>query len=300
MTTGAAAVRTAAAARQRHQQAEGPWLQAWRRLLHHRLAMGALLTLALIIVGVVLGPVVTGYDPTRTSLLERFTPPSATHWFGTDEIGRDTFTRVMLGGRISLMVGLVVGIGAVLIGVLVGTVAGYRGGLLDNLLMRVVDVGEVLPRIVILLVMARVLGPGLLNVILILVVLEWTRAARLMRGMILSLREQTFIEAARAVGASGWRISVQHLVPNCIAPLIVETTLMVGYAIRAEAILSFLGLGIQPPMPSWGNLLSNASQYFYTAPWQVYIPGFCIFVTLVTINLLGDGLRDALDPRQTR
>lgn len=171
------------------------------------------------------------------------------------------------------------------------------GGALDNFLMRLVDVTYTVPRIVLLLVLAKLVGPGLVSIIVILVALEWTSSARLTRGMVLSLREQAFVEAARSVGASPGRVLFGHIVPNSLAPLIVAATLDAGAAIRAETTLSFLGLGIQPPMPSWGNLLTNSSFYLFTAPWQVFMPGVFIFIALMSFNLLGDGLRDALDPR---
>ncbi len=223
--------------------------------------------------------------------------PSAKHWFGTDELGRDTWVRIMHGGRVSLAVGLIVGISTVFLGGLIGILAGYMGGALDNGLMRVVDTIYTIPRIVLLLVLSKLAGPGLLNIIIILVALEWTNAARLARGAVLSFREQEFVLAARCLGASRWRIMLRHLLPNSLAPLIVSATLDAGAAIRAETTLSFLGLGIQPPTPSWGNLLTHAATNIFIAPLQVFLPGLFIFFALMSFNLLGDALRDALDPR---
>jgi len=194
-------------------------------------------------------------------------------------------------------VGLIVGLSTIIVGGLVGILAGYFGGLIDNLLMRLVDTIYTIPRIVLLLVLSKVAGPGLLNIIIILVALEWTNAARLARGAVLSFREQEFVLAARCLGASRWRVMLRHLLPNSLAPLIVSATLDAGAAIRAETTLSFLGLGIQPPTPSWGNLLTHASTNIFIAPLQVFLPGMFIFFALMSFNLLGDALRDALDPR---
>jgi peptide/nickel transport system permease protein len=244
-----------------------------------------------------LGPFFVPYEPDSTRLVERFRPPNPLHWFGTDELGRDTLVRVMHGGRISLLVGISVALASTLLGGVIGAVAGFSGGVVDNCLMRIVDVIQSIPRIVFLLVLAKLVGPGLASIIVILVLLEWTGAARVTRGVVLSLREHTFVEAARVVGCTDRRLIFQHVLPNAFSPLIVAATLDAAAAIRSEATLSFLGLGIQPPTPSWGNLLNNASTYFLTAPWQVYIPGLFIFIALMSLNLLGDGLRDALDPR---
>ena len=223
--------------------------------------------------------------------------PSAKHWLGTDELGRDTWVRIMHGGRVSLAVGLTVGISTVILGGLIGILAGYVGGVLDNALMRLVDTIYTIPRIVLLLVLSKLAGPGLLNIIIILVALEWTNAARLARSAVLSFREQEFVLAAQCLGASRWRVMLRHLLPNSLAPLIVSATLDAGAAIRAETTLSFLGLGIQPPTPSWGNLLTNAATNIFIAPLQVFLPGLFIFFALMSFNLLGDALRDALDPR---
>jgi len=278
----------------------GYWQVVWRRFRQHRVAYVGLfffLTLLLLVIG---GPYLFPYTLDQVSLGERMQGPSASHWFGTDELGRDTWVRIMYGGRVSLMVGLTVGISTVIIGGLVGIIAGYVGGGVDNILMRIVDVIYTIPRIVLLLVLSKVAGPGLLNIIIILVALEWTSAARLARGAVLSYREQEFVLAAQCLGASRWRIMLRHLLPNSLAPLIVAATLDAGAAIRAETTLSFLGLGIQPPTPSWGNLLTNASTNIFIAPLQVFLPGLFIFFALISFNLLGDALRDAMDPRLSR
>ena len=278
----------------------GYWVTVWRRFRQHRVAYVGLFFFSALILLVIVGPYLLPYRLDQISLSERMHGPSLSHWFGTDELGRDTWVRIMHGGRVSLTVGLIVGFSTVIIGGLVGVVAGYIGGRLDNILMRIVDVIYTIPRIVLLLVLSKVAGPGLVNIITILVALEWTNAARLARGAVLSYREQEFVLAAQCLGASRWRIMLRHLLPNSLAPLIVAATLDAGAAIRAETTLSFLGLGIQPPTPSWGNLLTNASTNIFIAPLQVFLPGMFIFFALMSFNLLGDALRDAMDPRLTR
>lgn len=278
----------------------GRWLALWQRFKQHRVAYAGLFFFLALLLLVIFGPYLFPYELDQVSLTERMHGPSTRHWFGTDELGRDTWVRIMHGGRVSLTVGLMVGISAVLIGGLVGIVAGYLGGMLDNILMRIVDVIYTIPRIVLLLVLSKVAGPGLGSIIIILIAVEWTNAARLARGAVLSFREQEFVLAAQCLGASKWRVMLRHLLPNSLAPLIVAATLDAGAAIRAETTLSFLGLGIQPPTPSWGNLLTNASTNIFIAPLQVFLPGMFIFFTLMSFNLLGDALRDAMDPRLTQ
>jgi len=278
----------------------GYWLTIWRRFRQHRVAYVGFFFFVFLLLLVIVGPHLAPYQLDQVSLGERMHGPSLGHWFGTDELGRDTWVRIMHGGRVSLAVGIIVGVSTVILGGLIGILAGYVGGALDNILMRIVDTIYTIPRIVLLLVLSKVAGPGLLNIIIILVALEWTNAARLARGAVLSYREQEFVLAAQCLGASRWRIMLRHLLPNSLAPLIVAATLDAGAAIRAETTLSFLGLGIQPPTPSWGNLLTNASTNIFIAPLQVFLPGLFIFFALMSFNLLGDALRDAMDPRLTQ
>jgi ABC-type dipeptide/oligopeptide/nickel transport system permease subunit len=275
----------------------GYWRVVWRRFKQHRVAFVGFFFFVLLIIAVIVGPYLAPYELDQVSLSERMQMPSTKHWLGTDELGRDTWVRIMHGGRVSLTVGLTVGISTVILGGLIGILAGYMGGVLDNALMRLVDTIYTIPRIVLLLVLSKLAGPGLLNIIIILVALEWTNAARLARSAVLSFREQEFVLAAQCLGASRWRVMLRHLLPNSLAPLIVSATLDAGAAIRAETTLSFLGLGIQPPTPSWGNLLTNAATNIFIAPLQVFLPGLFIFLALMSFNLLGDALRDALDPR---
>jgi ABC-type dipeptide/oligopeptide/nickel transport system permease subunit len=279
---------------------EGYWRIVWRRFKRHRVAYVGFFFFVFLLLLAILGPHVVPYQLDQVSLGKRMHMPSSSHWFGTDELGRDTWVRIMYGGRVSLAVGLTVGFSTVILGGLIGILAGYVGGVVDNALMRIVDVIYTIPRIVLLLVLSKLAGPGLLNIIIILVSLEWTNAARLARSAVLSFREQEFVLAAQCLGASRWRVMLRHLLPNSLAPLIVAATLDAGAAIRAETTLSFLGLGIQPPTPSWGNLLTNAATNIFIAPLQVFLPGLFIFFALMSFNLLGDALRDALDPRLTQ
>ena len=279
---------------------EGYWRIVWRRFKQHRVAYVGFFFFVFLLLLVIFGPHVVPYQLDQVSLGKRMHMPSSGHWFGTDELGRDTWVRIMYGGRVSLAVGLIVGFSTVIVGGLIGILAGYVGGVVDNALMRIVDVIYTIPRIVLLLVLSKLAGPGLLNIIIILVALEWTNAARLARSAVLSFREQEFVLAAECLGASRWRVMLRHLLPNSLAPLIVAATLDAGAAIRAETTLSFLGLGIQPPTPSWGNLLTNAATNIFIAPLQVFLPGLFIFFALMSFNLLGDALRDALDPRLTQ
>lgn len=273
------------------------WRMVLRRLLHHPVGLVAAILLLAIMAACFVGPFLIPYEPDQVGVTSRFAPPSTEHWLGGDEFGRDTLIRVLAGGRVSLAVGLSVAVMATLLGTAIGVVSGYVGGWVDDLLMRILDVLHAVPRIALLLLAAKALGPGFGTMIVILTALSWTGNARLARGIALSLKEMPFIEGSRALGADATRLIFRHIVPNSASALIVATTLEAGAAIGAEATLSFLGLGILPPTPSWGNLLSNSQTYFWVAPFQVFYPGIAIFLTLLAFNLVGDALRDALDPR---
>jgi peptide/nickel transport system permease protein len=279
----------------------GYWPLVWRRFRRHRLAIaGMAVAMALSAVSIV-APAVAPYDIERVNLAARWQPPSLSHPFGTDELGRDALSRAMHAGRISLSVGYLAAFGVALIGTVTGVLAGYYGGAVDTALMRLVDVLISLPTIPLYLIMAALVpGGGVDRIILIFVAIGWTTASRLVRGQVLSLKASDYVEAARALGASDLRIMVRHLVPNAMAPIIVATTLAVGGFILAEAGLSYLGLGIQPPIPSWGNMLQRAQEYVWNAAWLAVFPGILIFMTVLSFNFLGDGLRDALDPRLKR
>lgn len=276
--------------------------RVWRKFRQHRLALFGLAALAVLVVASAAAPLLTTYDPFATDLGSRLLPPSASHWMGTDELGRDIFTRILYGGRISLGVGVVVAVVAAGFGGLVGALSAYAGGLVDEAAMRFVDMVRALPALPFLIVFTVLmrswgLAGGFWSIVAVLAAFTWTDVARIVRGVVLSLKEQDFVTAAKCVGIPGWRIVGRHLLPNALAPMLVATTLGAGIAILAESALSFLGLGIQPPTPSWGNMLFNAQNYLWTNPQIAVFPGAFIFLTLLSLNLLGDGLRDALDPR---
>jgi peptide/nickel transport system permease protein len=245
------------------------------------------------------------YDPEVSSMAERLQSPSWVHPMGTDALGRDLFTRVLYGGRISLLVGLlVIGI-SISIGVPVGAIAGYYGGRLDSILMRITDTFLTLPTLLVLILLSAILREvdiplfernSVLTIAFVIGILSWMIFARLVRASFLTLRELDFVSATRALGGSDLRIILRHVLPNSIGPIIVEATLEMGYAIIEESGLSFLGFGIQPPTPSWGNLLSNAQENFTKYPWLAIFPGLMIFLSIISVNYIGDGLRDAFDP----
>jgi peptide/nickel transport system permease protein len=274
------------------------WQIAWKRFLKHRLAMfGGTVALALTLMAL-LAPWIAPYSFERISLSTRWVQPGLGHFFGTDELGRDVLTRIMFAGRISLVVGYVTAVSVSLTGALMGALAGFYGGWIDSVIMRIVDMLIAVPLLPLYLIMAALLpGGGVGRIVLILSVFGWTTVARLVRGQILSLKSQDFVEAGRAMGASESRIILRHLIPNALAPVIVAATLTVGNAILTESGLSYLGLGIQPPIPSWGNMLQRAQEYLLKASWLAVFPGIFIFMTVLSFNFLGDGLRDALDPR---
>jgi len=272
----------------------------WAVFAQNRMAVVGAAMLTLIVVASVLGPILSPYDTVTQDVVNRFAPPSLAHPMGTDELGRDVMTRILAGGRLSLAVGALATIMALVIGVTVGALAGYRTGWLDNVLMRLVDLALSLPDLFLLILAGALLGPSVLTMVIIIGLVRWMNVARLVRASFLSLREREFVEAAHAIGARPWRIVVQHLLPNSLSPIIVAGTLGVASAIIAESTLSFLGLGLQPPASSWGSMLRNAQPQIFTNPWMAVFPGAMIFLTVISINFVGDGLRDALDPGTLR
>jgi peptide/nickel transport system permease protein len=271
---------------------------AWRRFKRHHLAIGSAVVLLLLGLSALLAPLLTPYTFAQQNLVERLQSPSLTHYFGTDQLGRDLFTRVLYGGRISLLVGISVAITAGVVGGVVGAMAGFYGGWIDNLLMRVTDLFLSIPFLVILIIASTFFGGSVLSIVGILSAFFWMPDARIVRGVFLSLKEKEFVEAARATGATNKRIMFNHMLPNAMGPIIVNATLSVAAAILTESALSFLGFGVQPPTPTWGNLLYQSRNFITLAPWLVWFPGLAILITVLAVNFLGDGLRDALDPHQ--
>ncbi len=280
---------------------ESLWADAWKRLRRNRAAVLSAVFLTWMSFTAALAPWLPGMpDPTMQDLRLGATPPSAAHWFGTDELGRDTFARVIHGGRISLMVGLVATLVSLVIGVSWGAVAGYRGGKTDEIMMRFVDILYSLPYIFLVILLLVFFSRSILMLFVALGLVQWLTMARIVRGQVLSLKQQTFVEAARALGANDRAIIFRHIVPNTLGPVIVYTTLTVPAIILQEAFLSFLGLGVQPPDASWGTLVSDGARVLALFPWLVIFPGVALSLTLFCFNFLGDGLRDALDPQDRR
>jgi peptide/nickel transport system permease protein len=274
-----------------------PWQRAMRRLVRRRGAMFGLAVVAFFIALAFFAPWISPYDPLATSWSAVRKAPSLEHWFGTDEIGRDVLARVVWGTRASLLAGVVsVGI-SLAIGVPVGLAAGYVGGWLDMLISRVTEAALACPFLILAIALAAFLGPSLSNAMIAIGIAATPIFIRLTRAQVLAVKVEDYVEAARAVGNSSLRIALRHVFPNIVAPIIVQATLAIAAAVIAEASLSFLGLGQQPPAPSWGSMLNTAKNYVENAPWMAVWPGLSIFLLVLSFNLLGDGLRDALDPR---
>jgi peptide/nickel transport system permease protein len=274
-----------------------PWRRALRRLMRRHGAMVGLVVVLFFIAVAVLAPLVSPYDPVATNWALVRKPPSMAHWFGTDEIGRDVLARVVWGARASLLAGVVSVCISLLLGVPIGLLAGYVGGFLDGLLMRITDAMLACPFLILAIALAAFLGPNLTNAMIAIGISAMPAFIRLTRAQVLNAKVEDYVEAARAVGNPHLRIVLRHILPNIVAPIMVQATLAIAAAIIAEASLSFLGLGQQPPAPSWGSMLNTAKNFLSQAPWMAVWPGLAIFVVVLAFNLLGDGLRDALDPR---
>jgi len=271
-----------------------------QRFFRHPTGVVGLSIIGFFIVISLLAPVLRPYDAARDrDLRARLNPPSAEHWFGTDELGRDMFTRVWHGGRISLRVGLIAVAIAVVLGTLLGLVAGYVGGWIDTGIVWLVDILMAFPGILLAIAIVAVLGPSLTNAMIAISVTQIPRYARIIRSVVLSLRESEYVQAARALGSSPVRIVAQHILPNSLSPLVVQLTLSIGVAILDVAALGFLGLGAQPPNPEWGLMIRDGFAQFLRAPWMSIFPGLAIYLSVVGFNLLGDAIRDVLDPRLT-
>jgi len=278
----------------------------WHRFRKHPSALIGAIMLIVIILSTLMVPL-SPYDPEISDLSSKLQPPSWDHPFGTDALGRDMLTRVLYGGRISLFVGLMVVVITLVIGVPVGAIAGYYGGWIDNLLMRIIDATLALPSLLVLILLGAILREvkiplieknNVLTIAVVIGLLSWMTVARLVRAIFLTLRGMEYVDAARALGASNTRIILQEILPNGLGPIIVESTLEIGWAIMEESGLSFLGFGIRPPTPSWGNLLSTAQEHLTQHPWLAIFPGIMIFISIISVNYIGDGLRDALDPHK--
>jgi peptide/nickel transport system permease protein len=276
----------------------GPWLRVWRRLRRRRGAMLGLAVVLFFVILAVFSAWIAPQDPIATNWGAIRKAPSAEHWMGTDEIGRDVLSRVVWGTRASLLAGLASVSIALLLGVPIGLTAGFLGGFVDGLISRITDAFLACPFLILAIALAAFLGPSLTNAMIAIGVSATPIFVRLTRAQVINIKVEDYVEAARAVGNPPLRIALRHILPNILAPLIVQATLAIAAAVIAEASLSFLGLGQQPPAPSWGSMLNVAKNYVDNAPWMAIWPGVSIFLLVLSFNLLGDGLRDALDPRQ--
>lgn len=293
------------------QGAPGLLEMAWQRFRRDKLAMAGTVVLVLLILMALSAPLlatyVTTYTPEQIELGATLKSPgyqrsedAAVHWLGTDELGRDVLTRAIYGGRVSLYVSVLTVVISLTLGTVVGAIAGFYGSWVGNVLMRFVDIMLSIPGLFLLILVSVVFRPGVTGLAFVIASLSWMGTSRLVRGEFLALKSRDFVDAARVVGARNSRIILRHILPNATSPIIVSATLALGGVILTEAALSFLALGVQPPTPSWGNMLTNAQQYLYRAPHLIVIPGFFIFVTVLSGNLMGNGLRDALDPKMRR
>ncbi|HCX26303.1 MAG TPA: peptide ABC transporter permease [Cellvibrionales bacterium] len=282
------------------EQGRSLWQDAWYRLNKNKLAMLGLYVIIFFVVVSILTPWLAPYGYETQNLALGASAPSAQHWLGTDIHGRDLMTRLMYGGRISLMVGFAATAVSLVIGILWGTIAGYIGGLTDTIMMRIVDILYALPFMIFIILLMVVFGRSLLLLFLAIGLIEWLTMARIVRTQVLTLRKQEFVSAAVVTGLSHWQIIRRHIIPNVLGPVIVYITLTIPSVMLLEAFLSFLGLGIQPPQSSWGVLISGGVETMEEYPWLLVFPGLALSLTLFALNFLGDGLRDALDPRATR
>ena len=277
---------------------ESPMRRAWRRLLRRKSAVLGLIIVVLLIIVAIFAPLIAPFDPVQQAYAYVRKPPSMRNWFGTDESGRDLLSRVIFGARASLLAGVVSVAIAVSIGVPVGMLAGYRGGWTDALISRITDAMLAIPFLILAIALAAFLGPSLTNAMIAIGVTATPIFVRLTRGQVLVVKTEDYVEAARAVGNGPFRIAFRHILPNIAPALLVQASLTIAAAIIAEASLSFLGLGQQPPAPSWGSMLNTAQRFLTNAPWMAIWPGLAIFLAVLSFNLLGDGLRDALDPKE--
>ena len=273
------------------------WQDVWRRFKGNRLAMVGLILLVIIIFMTAFGPMISGYDYTNMDHALKNGPPSSAHWFGTDDTGRDIFTRVWIGGRVSIIIGVVCTFVMFIIGASLGAIAGFKGGLIDDTIMRLVEIIGSLPYLVIVILISLAMGKGMLSLIFAMTIISWGGTARMVRGQVLQIKNMEYVLAAKALGADTRRIILRHLLPNAMGVIMVSITFAIPGFIFSEAYLSFIGIGIQPPQTSWGALASAAKQYIIFQPYQLFFPSLMIVLTMLAFNLIGDGLTDALDPK---
>jgi len=276
------------------------WREVVRRFRRNRLAVVGLVVLIALVAFAFLGPFFTPWDPREQSLFDTNKPPSREHWFGTDNLGRDMFARLCYGIKVSLFVGIMAALIDLVVGVIYGGISGYFGGIVDDVMMRIVDILYGIPYIIVAILLLVVIGPGLWSVILAMTITGWVGMARLVRGQVLQLKEQEFVLAARALGASHLGIILRHLIPNAMGVIIVQMTFTIPNAIFGEAFLSFIGLGVPLPLASLGTMANDGYQYLRISPYQLIIPALAIIMTMLGFNFVGDGLRDALDPKLRR
>lgn len=279
------------------EKASSPWRDSLRQLLRNRFAIAGMIIILFFILIAVFAPFITSYPYDKINPINRLQPPSAEHWFGADDVGRDIFTRIAFGARISLMVGLFAVTGALLFGTLLGIIAGYYGRWIDMIISRIFDILLAFPSILLAIAIVAILGASLQNALIAIAIVNIPIFGRLIRSKVISLREEEFIMAARAQGMKNGRIIFHHIFPNSVAPIIVQATLSFGTAILEAAALGFLGLGAQPPDPEWGAMLADSRDFIQLAPWTLIFPGVSIMLVVLGFNLVGDGLRDALDPK---
>jgi oligopeptide transport system permease protein len=276
------------------------WQDAWRRLKKNKAAVISLWVIILILIAAIFGPLLSPYSYTQQNLIFQNTPPGAEHWFGTDNVGRDLLVRCLYGARISLAVGIFATFISIFIGALYGGISGFLGGRVDNIMMRIVDIFYAIPLLLWVILLMVLLKPGLQNILIAIGITYWLSMARIVRGQVLSLKEQDYILAAKAIGAGNMRIILRHLIPNNIGSILVTATFNIPQAIFTEAFLSFIGLGVGAPMASWGMLASDALSGLLSYPYQLFFPALAIGITMLAFNFLGDGLRDSLDPRMRK
>lgn len=274
--------------------------EVWYRFRRNKTAMAGGFIVLLLIVTAVFAPLIAPHNPYDVDLAKQFLAPNSTYLLGTDMFGRDVLSRIIYGTRISLIIGLIPTLMSMCIGTLLGVLAGYYGGWVDSLIMRLADIILAFPSLLLAMAVMYTLGASIFNIFIALSIVSWAGTARVVRAQTLSLKQKEFVEAARAIGLKDSLIIIRHIIPNCLAPLLVLLTLGIPGAIMSEAGLSFLGVGAQPPTPSWGLMIANGKEYLFSAPWNSIFPGFAILITVMGFNFLGDGLRDALDPYMKR